>query len=61
MRFKNMRRAHGLENVSGRNVSSALIMATTMMYIRLLAIFLCLTGVWVYSHGTGSHIGQRQE
>jgi len=56
-----MRRAHGLENVSGRNVSSALIMATTMMYIRLLGIFLCLTGVWVYSHGTGSHIGQRQE
>ena len=32
------RRAHGLESVSGRNVSSALIMATTMMYIRLLAI-----------------------
>ena len=32
------RRAHVLESVSGRNVSSALIMATTMMYIRLLAI-----------------------
>ena len=32
------RRAHGLESVSWRNVSSALIMATTMMYIRLLAI-----------------------
>jgi uncharacterized membrane protein (DUF4010 family) len=32
------RRAHGMESVSGRNVSSALIMATTMMYIRLLAI-----------------------
>jgi len=32
------RRAHGLESESGRKVSSALIMATTMMYIRLLAI-----------------------
>ena len=32
------RRARGLDSASGRNVSSALIMATTMMYIRLLAI-----------------------
>jgi len=32
------RRAYGLDSVSGRKVSSALIMATTMMYIRLLAI-----------------------
>lgn len=32
------RRAHGLDSASGRKVSSALIMATTMMYIRLLAI-----------------------
>lgn len=32
------RRAHGLDSLSGRKVSSALIMATTMMYIRLLAI-----------------------
>ncbi|MFI3196814.1 MAG: DUF4010 domain-containing protein [Methylococcaceae bacterium] len=32
------RRAHGLDITSGRKVSSALIMATTMMYIRLLAI-----------------------
>ena len=32
------RRAHELTGASGRNVSSALIMATTMMYIRLLAI-----------------------
>jgi uncharacterized membrane protein (DUF4010 family) len=32
------RRAHGLDSTSGRKVSSALIMATTMMYIRLLAI-----------------------
>ena len=32
------RRAHGLDSASERKVSSALIMATTMMYIRLLAI-----------------------
>jgi uncharacterized membrane protein (DUF4010 family) len=32
------RQANGLNSASGRNVSSALIMATTMMYIRLLAI-----------------------
>jgi uncharacterized membrane protein (DUF4010 family) len=32
------RRAHGLDSLSVRKVSSALIMATTMMYIRLLAI-----------------------
>jgi uncharacterized membrane protein (DUF4010 family) len=32
------RRAHGLDSASGRKVSSALIMATNMMYIRLLAI-----------------------
>ena len=32
------RRAHGMDSLAGRNVSSALIMATTMMYIRLLAI-----------------------
>ena len=32
------RRANGLTSASGRKVSSALIMATTMMYIRLLAI-----------------------
>ena len=32
------RRARGLDSASGRKVSSALIMATTMMYIRLLAI-----------------------
>lgn len=32
------RQAHGLDSTSGRNVSSALIIATTMMYIRLLAI-----------------------
>jgi uncharacterized membrane protein (DUF4010 family) len=32
------RQAHSLDSTSGRNVSSALIMATTMMYIRLLAI-----------------------
>ena len=32
------RRAYGLDRESGRKVSSALIMATTMMYIRLLAI-----------------------
>lgn len=32
------RRAHGLDSLSARKVSSALIMATTMMYIRLLAI-----------------------
>jgi uncharacterized membrane protein (DUF4010 family) len=32
------RRAHNLDSTSGRKVSSALIMATTMMYIRLLAI-----------------------
>ena len=32
------RRAHGLNSASGRKVSSALIMATVMMYIRLLAI-----------------------
>ena len=32
------RRARGLDSTSGRKVSSALIMATTMMYIRLLAI-----------------------
>ena len=32
------RRAHGLKSLSWRKVSSALIMATTMMYIRLLAI-----------------------
>ncbi|PKM10465.1 MAG: hypothetical protein CVV13_12920 [Gammaproteobacteria bacterium HGW-Gammaproteobacteria-3] len=32
------RRAYGLDGLSGRNVSSALIMATIMMYIRLLAI-----------------------
>ena len=32
------RRAYGLDSESGRKVSSALIMATTMMYIRLLAI-----------------------
>ena len=32
------RRAHDLTSVSGRTVSSALIMATTMMYVRLLAI-----------------------
>jgi uncharacterized membrane protein (DUF4010 family) len=41
------RRAHGLESVSGRNVSSALIMATTMMYIRLLAI------IFVFDRGMG--------
>ena len=32
------RRAYGLDSLSGRNVSSALIMATIMMYVRLLAI-----------------------
>jgi uncharacterized membrane protein (DUF4010 family) len=32
------RRAHDLTSVSGRTVSSALIMATIMMYVRLLAI-----------------------
>ena len=32
------RRARGLDSASGRKVSSALIMATIMMYIRLLAI-----------------------
>jgi uncharacterized membrane protein (DUF4010 family) len=32
------RRAYGLDSASGREVSSALIMATTMMYLRLLAI-----------------------
>jgi len=32
------RRARGLDSASGHKVSSALIMATTMMYIRLLAI-----------------------
>jgi len=32
------RRAHGLNALSARTVSSALIMATTMMYLRLLAI-----------------------
>ena len=32
------RRAHGLDSTSGRKVSSALIIATTMMYVRLLAI-----------------------
>ena len=32
------RRAHALSGASGRTVSSALIMATTMMYVRLLAI-----------------------
>ena len=32
------RRAHALNSTSGRKVSSALIMATVMMYIRLLAI-----------------------
>ncbi len=32
------RRANGLNSASGHKVSSALIMATTMMYIRLLAI-----------------------
>ncbi len=41
------RRAHGVESVSGRNVSSALIMATTMMYIRLLAI------IFVFDRGVG--------
>jgi uncharacterized membrane protein (DUF4010 family) len=41
------RRAHGLESVSGRNVSSALIMATTMMYLRLLAI------IFVFDRGVG--------
>lgn len=32
------RRARGLGNMAGRKVSAAMIMATTMMYIRLLAI-----------------------
>jgi len=41
------RRAQGLESVSERNVSSALIMATTMMYIRLLSI------IFVFDPGVG--------
>ncbi|MCX7097630.1 MAG: DUF4010 domain-containing protein [Methylococcales bacterium] len=44
------RRAHELTSLSGRQVSSALIMATTMMYIRLLAI------IFVFDRGVAAQL-----